>query len=676
MSSIEKVAVYDPRIVQEPPAYAVKKGALSSSVAPFQAVSATTNQHTYQVLVPSLNVFVDRKVLWQTGVNMQATCVWSGPCLYTPGPPATMTIQGATTAISGSGQPQVYTTVPTLTDGQNFITPILGVGHSSLCAFPLQSLCTNMTASINDAVVTTNGDTIKEQILLTQTRANIRQRTTPSRFDKYASNLVDSTTMNGNLGFGYSGSSYSDTPNSAWPLTYYNAQGAALAGQGYYVDGNNNHVSYYKGIPHWVAGMDATKQYIVYFSYTVTEPLLISPFLWADSMDEDATGLYGVTNMQITMNLQTPSSAVATAIAAGSWVQSGNAWVTGTFNNSGAFILRTSTAYTCLNGLALTSTSSTQPFTNPRLILNFLTPGPDVSLPLVSSVPYMEFPRYITQVSFPSVPPPSSLVVQSQTVTLSSIPDSLVVFIKPNFRQQADGDIYLPITNVSVTFDNFSNLLSGFSQQTLYSNTVAAGVDLDWLTWSGAAVDVAKPLSLDPQVNINGTPAYPILGYGLNDEAFWDLGTAMCGAPLVLRMGTDVTLSPGLAPGCLGNYSVQITATVNTGNLYGSPILNGSTAAWTGCTMYIMAVTSGFFETVRGQSAVRKTILNAADVAAAHSESAITSTHIARMVGSGNSHSHGGCSMMGAHRAFMAKMGGSGSAGSGSAGSGIKRARM
>ena len=127
MSSIEKVAVYDPRIVQEPPAYAVKKGALSSSVAPFQAVSATTNQHTYQVLVPSLNVFVDRKVLWQTGVNMQATCVWSGPCLYTAGSPATMTIQGATTAISGTNQPQLYTVVTALTDATNFIQPILGV---------------------------------------------------------------------------------------------------------------------------------------------------------------------------------------------------------------------------------------------------------------------------------------------------------------------------------------------------------------------------------------------------------------------------------------------------------------------------------------------------------------------------------------------------------------------
>jgi hypothetical protein len=62
MSTISKIAVYDPRLQQDEPAYAVQKGALSVSVAPFQAISANSSQMTFQVLVPSLNVFVDRKL--------------------------------------------------------------------------------------------------------------------------------------------------------------------------------------------------------------------------------------------------------------------------------------------------------------------------------------------------------------------------------------------------------------------------------------------------------------------------------------------------------------------------------------------------------------------------------------------------------------------------------------
>jgi hypothetical protein len=40
MSKILKVAVTDARLMQEEPAYAVQKGALSVSVAPFSAISA------------------------------------------------------------------------------------------------------------------------------------------------------------------------------------------------------------------------------------------------------------------------------------------------------------------------------------------------------------------------------------------------------------------------------------------------------------------------------------------------------------------------------------------------------------------------------------------------------------------------------------------------------------
>ena len=48
-TDIEKLAVFDSRIVQSRPKYAVEKGALSLSNAPFNAVASTSSQHTYNI---------------------------------------------------------------------------------------------------------------------------------------------------------------------------------------------------------------------------------------------------------------------------------------------------------------------------------------------------------------------------------------------------------------------------------------------------------------------------------------------------------------------------------------------------------------------------------------------------------------------------------------------------
>jgi hypothetical protein len=103
--------------------------------------------------------------------------------------------------------------------------------------------------------------------------------------------------------------------------------------------------------------------------------------------------------------------------------------------------------------------------------------------------------------------------------------------------------------------------------------------------------------------------------------------TQLSGGPILLRMGHDITLSPGLAPGCLGNYSIQ--ANLTTSNPFG---YYDSLQA---VTITLIAINTGFFETVRGQSAIRKTILNSADVEAATPEEGMTKTHLNRMVGRG-----------------------------------------
>lgn len=48
-ADVSKMAVIDPRIQQNPARYAVEKGALSLTNSPYNAISASASQHTYNI---------------------------------------------------------------------------------------------------------------------------------------------------------------------------------------------------------------------------------------------------------------------------------------------------------------------------------------------------------------------------------------------------------------------------------------------------------------------------------------------------------------------------------------------------------------------------------------------------------------------------------------------------
>ena len=871
MATIEKVAIYDPRLVQTPPVYGVQKGALSVSTAKFAALAANTSQHTYQILVPSLNVFVDRKIVWDAGVYVTAA-VWPAlACdpfdqLYTSASPTPAAItSNPAVGFGGSANPFVCAQADarselyrrTLTPGclgvsSDGTTPYPFAGKDasninlsgggdyyefvqpgsnfSLCPFPLQSLCTNMTASVNDCSVTTNGDTLQEQIFLTDTRMTNRIRTTPAKFDRYAWTTDDVQTTNGNLStFDTAEPGVGEIPNGAWPITFYDPSGSgavlgATSAAGAYIDPQYSQPVYYingrpvlipGGVPQgtsfsvvanggvtaaisgsnllvsvtvptntvvpelFVGGnvflqgfgsgagtgdlslngyyiiaqisypstsialltlpigavaqrsgsttqlktrvsggvaitatsMTVTSGYkstacitplskllgqilpdgtqvqpsamnlpaTVCFKYNVQEPVIMSPFIYQDALEFNSVGLYGCTNIQFTMNLQTPANNCQ-AITQTQWPASASAnFAPAPFSQpklscdypSGAGLIRSTGVTGVWSSVVLLPPAGQQssgygPFETPQMVVQFLTPGPDVSLPLISNVPYMELPRYIKQDELADATA-KSFQITTQTITLSSIPDTLMVFVKPRKRSQCQNETYIPIQKVQVTFDNFSNLCANMTQQELYQSSVAAGLDMDYQTWrgwtaGGAGIQNNGGIVLNNNIrlssssgiagfpcgtvvsnangwNLGGSQAPAVLSATTNDlyTPGFSLGlsgqnkytqtraTQLVGGPLMLRMGQDVSLSPGLAPGTLGNYSLQLTLTLD--NSYG--FFN----AYKSVQTTIIAINSGYFETVRGQSAVRKTILNMADVEAAHADSGITTTALRRLVG-------------------------------------------
>jgi len=851
MSTISKIAVYDPRLQQDEPAYAVQKGALSVSVAPFQAISANSSQMTFQVLVPSLNVFVDRKLQLSATLNFTAQLFYGGPrslALKKYTSIATSSIASATLTCSGYAgtvlsvgtrvfggtvkpgtvivavvtDPTVYTVnisqvsasttlvfetplnydVPEPSMGvqqvqdigfmnangdesymQNGYCTAVSSKDLAYCSFPLQSALTNMTATLNDCTVTTNGDTLREQLLLTMTPENIKQRTTPTNIDTFAWGRDDVFNGSGNF------SSYSvvnalgDLPNGAYPTTWFSdiTQSAPLAsvastpikvgttssfpflpppttganlvgsfgletstggyaagsaGVGWYIatpstEVNLGTVPQYSQVivpfvnnqPVWTTGfpggdliclgntnttqagfsltagaspvltllqdvppycMIAARLYTVnagaagtpppvlgwvssllsgslgqngstysvvspaagvtgptavclsagwqvengpmpvFGAVSVVEPLVISPLVWADSAEFQTVGLYGMTNMQFVLNFSTLGTVFAALNAGASITVAAKStppyWVddlTRPTTNTGN-ILRSSNVRTVISDLKFGQSSNQYgPWGKPTLYCGFLTPGPDITLPLVSTVPYVEFPRYVKTDTWSGFS--GSQTVSTNTISLTSIPDMIMLYVKPATKGPSQLDTYIPIQTVAVTFDNFSNLCSGFQQFNLYESAVAAGMPMDWHQWRGYTQAAYPSVA---RVTANNKALTEVATYRQTGA------TQLSGGPILLRMGHDITLSPGLAPGCLGNYSIQINA--QTSNPY------GYFDSITSTTITLVAINTGFFETVRGQSAIRKTILNSADVEAATPEEGVTKTHLNRMVGRGN----------------------------------------
>lgn len=949
------------------------------STAPFNALAASNSQHTYQILVPSLNVFVDRKIVWESGVFLQSLVYPTLPCdpkdgAYSPALPLTpnSSAYNATPNFGGSAsidvllqanpESEMYRrTLPANSFPSNGTQPAFprvegdyyeiaqpGVNFN-LCPFPLQSLCNSMTCSINDCSVTTNGDTLQEQILLTNTRDTQRIRTTPSKFDQYAWTLDDYQSQNGNMStFNFQRPAVGEIPTGAWPITFYNpADGTKLVDDpnncGAYLDPTSRCPVYYingrpvvipggilggiaiSGTPSGfnpgtpdgngagtatltIATSEAQQACLIpgshftittlvgsyaawngyytiesvastafqstisfrygrvafafngavtfvsratasptigaslyiysdrlpsndaglsfapvtciskllgqilpngiqimptpmnvpmtlSFLYNVAEPIVMSPFIYQDALEFNNVGLYGCTNIQFTMNIQSPSPNCQ-SIQQGSWptqVAPFSVVRTNCDYPSGGNVLRTTGCVGAFSQVTLTPpvnyVSTTGAFQNPRMVVQFLTPGPDVSLPLISNVPYMEFPRYTNTYQIAD-PKAATLNIQSQTITLSSIPDFIMVYVKARTRCQLQNETYVPVQRVAVTFDNFSNLCSNMTQYELYTCSVAAGLDMDYQTWRGYAnasgmrltngsvnagisgagsgknlrgagiQTVAASFSSgtcgitvtggnytytitglqynNPLLNavaagqtvfltgfggalgsINGTQivsqanggqlvfttavtpinplftgtlTFPVTGWqngiqytaGLmsqtsyTSEGFqgnvcpvssgsYNLGgskvpyelstgtanlwsattglynvagqnkfvprstTQLTGGPLMLRMGQDVSLSPGLAPGTLGNFSIQLGIALDNSQHFFD--------AYTSYQLTIIAVNSGYFETVRGQSAVRKTILNMADVESASVATGVTTSQLRRLVGGARGHS-------------------------------------
>jgi len=455
MSEIEKLSVFDPRIVQQRPKFAVDKGALSNTNAPFNAIAATSSQMTFNVQVPSLNVFLDRELQWTTGVNMRCQTAVNTAGIVVAG--------GASAAYN----------IPVVVFGKDV----------ALSAFPLQAMCSTISSTINDTVTTINtADVLYEILRLTDRRYNKLRKNTPSMLDKYQNYNDAVGAINNPLASYFDATDYDNVPNGGfWDIVFTNPAGDQLIGNGSYTVAGVTY-QFLNGVPVLTndgAGVAILTDYPVFFRFRATELLVLSPYIFNEECG-DSVGLFGVQNIQIVLNFQQPSRLLRNASQA-----------------SGANT-RTVTDVN-FNGSA--------PFVNPRVNAMFLTPSLDISLPPKSVVPYLEYPRYITTPN-QQILAGESQTLQSQTITLPQIPDMLVIYAKPQtYASIGVGDFYLPIDQISVNFDNFAGLLSSHTAEQLYAMSVDNGLRMDWGTWNGQGRVVNNdPTAPSSLANANNVP--------------------------------------------------------------------------------------------------------------------------------------------------------------------------
>lgn len=651
---ITKVGIWDDRLKPSTPAYAIQHGALSITSQAFTALSATGAQHVYSVNVPSLQTYVDRFVLWTAQLTTQFVITYAASQTAAATIPATVTTPSTVTI-------SVTNATPVAAAGVDFAFaafPLHRLTTSMLLSINDVSTTLN-TAQVLPTLLRMLDDSEGRENVTTPNKLDVFQASWASRgsqagpFTAFDSSNYGVQAPNGSYPFQYlvpstavacstgvfqaasngvlrptgattwtlpissvSGGVWSANTSivtdsgSATPVPYAAAvAGAAVPQNGYYLDGTSGSttpymvlcvggVPYQTGIQVTVTGgnsgiisngaTSAAYAYTVATSLVVTENLLVSPFTSGGPAATCDSAMFGINNFQLTCQMQTPQFA--------------------------RLFRQLDPGRTISGGAYLTLSGAQSPFVNAKLLVNFLTPPVSLHVPARSIVPYTELVAYpFTNQS--NIAAYASAQINSNVVTFSQIPDFVIIKTAPGNAGTpgtyndpttcAFGDCNLPITNVNVTFDNNSGLLSAMPQYRLWAMSKENGLKMPWLQWSSGTG--AIPAGQPPGVWVaNPTPGF--IGPAAYTTATTNVTvglTPTSGGELVLAFGKDIAIYETLAPGCSGNFSFFVTVTIT--NTFPFAVVP---------TITLIAVNSGFWTCVGGQSSRTTTPLTQPQVLA------------------------------------------------------------
>jgi hypothetical protein len=533
-----KVLVKDNRLdCTDTVSYAVHKGGQNMTAAQFNAISATPSSITFNIQVPSEQTIIDRRVMLSSTVLL------------------------ALNIVAPAG-----------------INPINIALSDALAPFPLHQLMSVMTATINNNSVSLNVRDVLPALLRFHDRRELERYNgmTPVAFDILA-NYADGLGANLNSLGGWNNSA----DNDLYPRGAFQLDGVSV---GLSATETTFPATAVLPTPAQIAaGFNGT----ILVQFTVSEPLFLSPFIWANPQSNNQ-GFYGVQNMNFVFNMGDASRVWRTAN-------------TTTVTSAGTSPL----------GNTYIQSATINQFSNTRLLFNFLTPHPSDLFPARNAVPFWEAPRFITGSLSPAagfIPSltsgakPSIVPYSTSSLQLNQIPDKLIIQVRNPLGSTRWGqpDAFLCIEGLSINFNNQSGILASATQQDLYRYSVENGYNGSWQEFSGFA-SVPDPTTGFPR----------------------KIPTS--GSLLILEFGKDIQLTEDYyAAGSLGNFNLQLNLRVY--NQFPYQITP---------EIVLITVNSGLFVNERGTSSTYTGILTKSDVLAASAQEPYYQTSVKRMVGGG-----------------------------------------
>jgi hypothetical protein len=157
----------------------------------------------------------------------------------------------------------------------------------------------------------------------------------------------------------------------------------------------------------------------------------------------------------------------------------------------------------------------------PEILTTFITPDLTQPIPELQVLPYTKTQEYIKQMG--TVTAGSTANVVSDSIKLSQVPRKMYLFARHNRATStfSTADSYLALENLSVLWNNQSGLFSSATPQDLYRISKENGLNLSWAQFSKYR------------------------------------GSVFC-----CEFGKDVGLLDSEAPGCQGQYTIQVQATL------------------------------------------------------------------------------------------------------------------
>ena len=658
-NDFKKVSVLDDRLMTTDSLnYGVLRGGQNVTNVRIPAISATANALNFVVPFPSESTVLDREVFIRTETDYIFS--FNSPA---PGLP-----------IFAS-----YTTPTSQATPIGWQCPLIYGYNLSVKSFPTQRTFSTVQVQLNNNISTINtADVLPALLRCADDLAWEKENMSASAVDRLA--MVSEEVfegVNSNL--------------SSYDLV----QGGKFVGNGCF---NNQLYALVDGatiVPYTASGEINTLSGVGTNLYTSAgtrnfllrvvsnEPLVAPPFIW-NKTQSNRMGIYGLQNFSVVANYGSLFPALKLSWSYG-FASGGPIEEISNIGSGGLFgstSLIRSALQTQGQGVFDRMNSLTQNVRNAELQLKYITPhGTDVK-PARNVIPLLEFPRFITSglgnignalltgqgsIQIPVVVQagvqgqitPTRATYASQTYSLNQVPDKLLIFVRPDAEYRNTpyfNDFVLPITNITIQWNNHAGILANASQDQLFHMSREAGSNQDYLSFIGRANSVSDRFSglvstnfLTPFTTYDDTsnpPAEPQITESRQGQAS-PQSTQVCtiGSYLMLDMAKHLELQePFYAPGSLGSFQLQFNVTVENYQ-YGTPYAIGNTNPGGGPgpapEIVVIPVNSGIMVTEKGQTSCYSGILTKSDVLDASLQEPYGQMEIKRIVG----HGHGDSSM-------------------------------